>query len=209
MIEKISKQETKKVLTSLLHVKRNDLRLSSTDTTDYYLLEDGRLLVHFQNADFSTFFGSEKEFKRYMGEDDSSGRHYILEGFPSTQDKFIQSVKEAGKRLEDILRINELNFSFDSLKRIDEAIPVRQMSYDFYFRNLYSLLVPYVSNTIIVEKKANWYFFYNEEENVAEPFIDLPNGKRINVFIDLYEEALEDFEHFSVYSIALLRLDKL
>ena len=207
MVKRISKEETLLILRSIKHSKRNDLRCSSSDSTDYYLLDDGRLLLDFKNADFSTFFENEAEYKKYMGEASNEG-HYILEGFPSDTNEFINSIEKSMKQLEKFLQITQLDFSFNSLKEIDRTILKNAISYEFYFDHLFKFLVVYVSNTIIIEMKAKWHFLYNEKENVMEPFLKLPNGKNINVFIDLYEEALEHFDDFSVYYTALLRLDK-
>jgi len=62
---------------------------------------------------------------------------------------------------------------------------------------------------IIAEKNAEWKFIYNEDEDTIEPFLRLPDGSEISVFIDLSEEAMEDFQTFSVYATAQLRLDRL
>lgn len=188
-------------------VRRQDLMVNSTDSTDYYLLDDGRLLLDFKSgAEHSALFDSEKEYSDFMEADQGPKSGYLLAGFPENEVDFLKLVETSKERLQEIFGIAELDYDFKSLKIIDEEMKRKGIPYEQYFNLLYPLLVPFVSQSIIQETKGKWLFIYNKKEKVIEPYISLPNRRDINVFVDLCEEAMEDYEGFSVYETALIRL---
>ena len=108
--------------------------------------------------------------------------------------------------LEKLLNLKALDYSFESLKKIDKSLRNTGVTFDFYFENLYYWLVPYTSQCIINEKKATWDLKYNEKEHVIEPLVKLEDGRSINLFTDLNDDALENFNIISIHSIAQRRL---
>ncbi len=160
-------------------------------------------------ATHSLLMDSEQEFVDFLRKVNLSVKgSYILAGFPNNSAEFLTLAEAASSKLENILNIKNLNYSFSTLRLIDKAIK-KSITYEEYFDKLFYWLVPYVCKCIIAEKNAEWKFIYNEDEDTIEPFLRLSDGSEINVFIDLYEEAMEDFKTFSVYGTAQLRLDRL
>lgn len=206
MSKRISKDLTKSLLSGQIQ-KRDDLKLSDYDSTEYFLLSNGQLLLDFKDADYSALFDSIHEYSDFINTAAQKGRSHILEGFPNTEDDFISSIQTSKESLQIILGISNLDFSFMSLERIDEALQRLKFTYHQYLSEIFILLVPYVSQTVIKEKNGKWKFKLDKPSNVIEPHILLPDGRLINVFIDLYEEAMEHYDDFSVYSTAYLRLD--
>jgi hypothetical protein len=207
MIKRISKAETVELLKSGDPIRRMDLMVSSTDSTEYYLLGDGRLLLDFKSgAEHSTLFGSEKEYRDFMQADHGPKSGHLLAGFPDNEEDFLKLVDTSKERLQEMFGTAELDYDFESLKTLDKEMKRKPVSYEQYFNLLYPLLVPFVSQAIIQEMRGKWLFIYNEKERVVEPYISLPNQRDINVFVDLYEEAMEDYEGFSVYETVLISL---
>lgn len=209
MCLRVSKAETGLLLSLPAIIKRPDLKIYEWDSTEYYILNDGRLLLDFKDADYSLIFKTEKDYMALFKKSNSHEENYILKGFPSRPVQFINSITKSKLQIEKLLLIKNLNFSFQSLKKIDNAIVQNALSQNFYFKRIFRNLVPYVTHTIVKEQNAELIFMYNSKENVSEPHLRLVNGRIINVFIDLYEDALENFDDFSIYSTSRMRLDNL
>lgn len=209
MAERISKIKSE-IFKSLNPKRRDDLKISDFDSSEYYQLEDGKILIDLKDgAPHSLLMDSEQEFVNFLRKVSASAKgSYILAGFPNNSAEFLSLAETASSKLEAILNIKNLNYSFSSLRLIDKAIK-KSITYEEYFDNVFYWLVPYVCKCIIAEKNAQWKFIFNEDEDTIEPFLRLPGGSEINVFIDLNEEAMEDFQNFSVYGTAQLRLDRL
>jgi len=204
-MRKISKKQTNIELREHHGRLRNDLRLSPTDTTDYYVLANGNLILDFKDAPHSLLCNTEQEYHDFMTNVSQQGG-YILGRFPGNEAGFMELVPRSKRKLEEMLDVALDGYSFDDLKRIDAALRKKKIGLDEYLKVYYPLLVPYVSQCVIEEKSAAWKFVINPEEHTAEPLIVLNDGREVHVFIDLYDEALENFKGFSVYETARLRV---
>jgi hypothetical protein len=208
MSERISKKQTKDLLATGGGTRRDDLRVSAYDTSGYYALSDGQILVDLSDARHSVVFGSEDEYQAFLGTVNKPPSH-ILHGFPSTVAGFQKLAAGSREDISQTLHVEGLDDSFPSLQRIDAAMKKHRVSYMTYREKLFKPLVAYVSQVIIMEKKGAWDLRTNVQFNIVEPYILLPAGRAIQVFTDLAEFAEEDYKNFTVYGTAQLRLDQL
>lgn len=209
------KRLTKAEIASLLHQYKyevqTDLMIDPYDICKYYLLENGQLLIDFTIDTFGLLAESKDALlEARKGITTGSARH-ILEGVTPDKESFLRDLPEAPSRLGLALNIPvaELNASFASLQLIDRQIHGRKISFQEYEKELFPLLIPYLALCIMKEKGGRLELYFDDEAKVWEPFVILPGGKAVNVFIDLYDYAQEDFQNLSLFSIAHLRLDVL
>ncbi len=187
--------------------KRDDLKLGNGDTTTYYLLDNGVILLCFQDDDFGIAFPSESDLRTFRKQVESQNSSHILKDVFTNEGFFFQKLLKVENEIGKALGIHpkKLNSTFDSLLLIDSKL--KDISIDNYLKDVYSDLVCYLGKVIIREKGGEWKLFWNED--VLEPFVKLHSNKLVNVFIDLFEFANEDFDNFSSFTISQLRLDKL
>lgn len=186
---------------------RDDLKLSDTDSGVYYQLSDGRILIFFRDSEQGVLFESEEQFKKAVKSILSQKSGHVLEGVFVDESDFYKSVVQAPSRLGVILAIPvlELDRSYSSLKKIDRQIGKESITFDFYIKNIYKYLFCYVGEVIVKNNHGKWEFVLDGD--ILEPHVVLANGRSINIFIDLFDEAQEDWENFSVYDTAQLRLE--
>ncbi len=96
-----------------------------------------------------------------------------------------------------------LDFTLNSLKEID--IKLKKVSQETYFDILFPSLLAYMGETIRRERNGEWIFKTNQK--IIEPYIKLPSGKSINIFLDLYKDAYEEYETFTLFGTSQYGLD--
>ncbi|MEO8403671.1 MAG: hypothetical protein ABI480_03725 [Chitinophagaceae bacterium] len=202
----INKQETKELIESSRLKKRDDLKHAQWDSASYYQLETGQILIDVPGVKHSHLLDDEDEYFEKFGHLKKSKPKFILNGFPDSQVGYLQLVTQCQKKLAKILNTDELEFSFAGLKKLDGILKDLKISLQFYNETLFNWIVPFVTETIIKECNGRLVMNFNLKANVIEPCIILPDAREINVFIDLSEEANEDFTTFSIYSTSQLRL---
>ena len=209
------KRLTKAEIASLLHQYKyevqTDLMIDSYDICKYYLLENGQLLIDFTIDTFGLLAESKDALLQARKAITTGTARHILEGVIPDKKSFLRDLPEAPARLGLALNIPaaELDASFASLRLIDRQIHGRKISFQEYEKNLFPLLIPYLALCILKEKGGRLELYFDDEAKVWEPFVTLPGGKTVNVFIDLHDYAQEDFQNLSLFSIAHLRLDVL
>ncbi len=187
--------------------KRDDLKLGNGDTTTYYLLDNGVILLCFQDDDFGIVFPSESDLRTFRKQVESQNSSHILKGVFISEEFFFQKLCQVENEIGKALGIHpmELNSTFESLNLIDAKL--KDISIDNYFKKVYSSLICYLGKVIIHDKGGEWKLLWND--GVLEPYVKLSSTKLVNVFIDLFEFANEDYENFSSFTISQLRLDRL
>jgi hypothetical protein len=209
-MEKISIEKVSEILQRTSYIKKNEYQVLYTDCAEYYLLSGGQLLLEVTRDGKGFIFDSEKEFTDLMGPGGYQKPTHILEGIDiyKNDEDFLKTSKQSHLQLSKLLGIpvNLLKFTFKSLKLIDEKIKEQKILVKEYLEKLFPVVVQYMGETIIHEKQGQWRLIFNKEYELWEPFVQLPNKRMVNVFIDLYD-AVEDYENFTVYGAAFSRLD--
>jgi hypothetical protein len=209
MSGRIDKKELNELLMKSAKV-RTDLKLDLYDNTVYHELNDKKILLDFPNADYGVVFDSETELIQFRKDIAKKNDEHVLHGVFQSEEDFYTTVQKSANRISAYLSIpiEKLDKSFISLKEVDTQLRDKAISFNFYIRNIYKYLICYIGEVIINSRKGKWQLKL-DEEGIVEPFVLLETGKFVNVFIDLYSDAQEDWESFSVYATAHLRLDNL
>jgi hypothetical protein len=191
---------------------RTDLKNKLDPYSDYYELSDGRILmiVLYQSGD-GNIFESEQALLNIWHPVSISASSHPLEGLIKEGADFPDYIDKYKADISAILSIDSalLNFSFDSLKIIDQKMKTKGINTETYLQQLFIPSVSYMGETIKRYKQGRWTMIFISAYNVWEPFIELTDKRKINIFTDLYDYANEDFDNFSIYYTAQLRLDTL
>jgi hypothetical protein len=209
-MKRLTREQIEELLTRHHFEERPDLRLDAYDSTTYRLLDNGELL-YYRSEGAGTLMPSLQHFlQARKGMPDTEPQH-ILAGIIPNREAFMAMLPVSASRLASVLQlpVSELDTRFASLHRIDTAIRSQHISLADYETKLFPWLIAYLGQCILQEKGGHWQLYFDESAGVWEPFIILPTGKAVNLFIDLYEDAHEDFAHFSVFAISQLRLESL
>ncbi|ULQ54895.1 hypothetical protein KJS94_09620 [Flavihumibacter rivuli] len=204
----------KKELTSLLEMitcQRDDLKINDGDSTVYNELITKEILLTFPDAAYGVLFESETEFKSFLKQVTSEGETHPLAGVFKNETDFQHCLETAKLQISKFLKINEpaLDYSFESLKIIDAGIKKQKLNFEDYSTNLYKYIICYIGMVIIKNQEGEWKLQYIEQDSLLEPYVWLKKGKLVDVFTDAYSDAYEDWNNFSVYTTAHLRIDSL
>lgn len=207
MPQRLNKKQGYELLSKGNPELRNDLRWPYS-MSNLFLFGDGSLLIEAESENYYVLYETVDAYLNVIKPKGNLGRSHILSGFPPTEKKFLLLIEEGKKSLEKELNIF-LDYSMASLQIIDNALYNKHVTYYQYNQVFFKLIVPYVYQTIVKSFNAEMFFVFNNEYQIAEPFLRLNNGREINIFVDLWEEAHENFSSFSVYSTSLLRIKSL
>ncbi|MBS1603291.1 MAG: hypothetical protein JST42_11525 [Bacteroidetes bacterium] len=190
--------------------ERYDLRLDAFDSTTYRLLDTGQLL-YYRSEGPGFLMPSLNAFLQARQEMPTDEPRHILAGLTPSRDSFMSIIPHAASRIASTLGIprEKLDSSFASLHLIDNAIHAQPIGLKMFENELFVPLIAYLGQCIIHEKGGRWNLQHDNTAKVWEPFVILPTGKAVNLFIDLYEDAQEDFKNFSIFTISQLRLESL
>lgn len=189
-------------------MERNDLK-TELDTSKYYLDKNGRVLSFLPSCPHESFLVFEsvqalEDLREKINADIKGGKH-LLHDYQDKIKQLPESIETEKDFLARFLLLEHdiLDYTFDSLKKIDGRL--KKVPQETYFDILFPSLLAYMGETIRREKNGEWVFKTNQ--GIIEPFIKLPSGKYINVFLDLYKDAYEDYKTFSLYGTSQYGLD--
>jgi hypothetical protein len=209
---RFTKEDFDRMLADGNYTERPDLKYGPTDMFTYYQLSDGRILLigQYEFGD-GNIFPSEQALKDLYKTVLAEKPHHILQGMITEEEAYPEYVNMYKVILARELKIEKqwLDFTFASLNLIDTQIKVLQLTLDAYLNKIAEPLIAYMGETIRKERGGNWVMKYDDEYAQWEPYIELKTGKLVNIFIDLIEDASEDFANFTVYGTSQLRLDTL
>ncbi|MCF1715401.1 hypothetical protein L0U88_12260 [Flavihumibacter sp. RY-1] len=210
MSRRISKKELSQLLKNI-NFERNDLKLNDGDSADYHELFSKEILLTFSGNDYGVLFESESELKRFRNQVNFDNESHPLAGVFNSEEDFYECLSAAKNRISAYLKISEseLNESIESLKIIDTNIKRQQLSLQAYYDFLYKYIICYIGMVIIQNRGGKWLIQFSEEKDILEPYVSLPTEKLVDVFTDAYADAYEDWDHFSIYTTAHMRLDSL
>jgi hypothetical protein len=206
-MKRISREEATLLLKNG-HTLRDDLRPYSFDSTKYYLLTSGQIIADMKELKDNIIFDSLDEYQAFRKKTSSNNPSHYLEGFPNSEQGFLSFSDSNKEKLEDALSLS-LDRTYNSLKEIDKRFNSLNINLEEYLASYFHLIVTYVYQVLAHEENAKLFFKMNKEFNIVEPYLQLSNGRQIQVFLDLYEDAEEDFQNFSVYETSRIRLDAL
>jgi hypothetical protein len=209
-MKRLTREQIEDLLTRHHFEERPDLRSDAYDSTTYRLLDNGQLL-YYRSEGAGTLMPSLQHFlQARKGMPVGEPRH-ILAGITPDREAFMAMIPGSASQIASALHLPlpALDASFASLHRIDAAIRSQHFSRADYEQKLFPWLIAYLGTVILHEKGGRWELHFDETANAWEPFIILPTGKTVNLFIDLYENAQEDYQNLSVFTISQLRLESL
>ena len=180
-----------------------DFKISKTDTSQYYKTPEGKVLSFLPSAKHVQIFESEEIFIQLvkMIKQKAKGKIHILEFYKEKVDKIEKIIPSQRAELSHLLNIDltKLDYSPQSLKKINTAIKNNNILPNIFFDNIYFPTVVYLGETIRVNNSGVWVV--KQEEKFSEIYIQLPDKRLINVFCDLWDEANEHYKSFSIFFI--------
>ena len=188
-------------------VERPALKHADHDGCGYYLLNDGRLVMLLEVSNAAVIFTTEAIFHSWRKSAMEQSGH-PLKSLPKRRDRYFDFLDNSVQVLSGFTEA-PMPYSYDSLRLIDEQLRKRKTDYWFYKDALYLHVAVFATQCVIEEEKAELQLHRDSETGILEPFIQLQNGRQIQVFTDLDEYAYEDFSGFSVLEITKLRLNSL
>jgi len=207
--EHLTKKEVKSILQNVKNVKRrNDLRYDETDTFDYYMLPDGKIIVVLAAGE-ATMYHSEQELIDIDEQQDVRGdKEHVLSNLIPDQRVFLNSINEYVEKLALKLQIplSSLNKTLGSIKLIDSAYKKKRPSKQEFFNKDYLYLIAYLGEVYIREKGGNWIFKKQKDQVSYEPYIKSSDKKILDAFFELFRECYEDYDTFSIYNVASVEL---
>jgi hypothetical protein len=189
--------------------ERTDLKLHKLDTGKYYLDKNERVINFLPSSPHDSFlvFDSVQALQdvQAIAKADSNVRKHLLHDYQDKIKQLPESIEAEKDFLAKFLLMEPdiLDFTFNSLKQIDRKL--KKVSQTIFFDILFPSLVAYMGETIRRERNGNWVFKSNRE--IIEPYINLPSGKSINIFLDLYKDAYEEYKTFSLFGTAQYVVD--
>jgi hypothetical protein len=209
-MERIPIEKIDEILQGTTYIKMDEYQESHSNFLEYYLLSGGKFVIVSKRAGFGFVFDSEKQFIDLKGPGQYDKPTHILEGYDiyRNDEVFFKTSKQSHLKLSELLGIpvNLLNFTFESLKLIDEKIKEQKISVKEYIEKLFPVVVQYIGETIIHEKQGQWHLIFDQECEVWEPFVELTDKRMVNIFLDHYDFAVEHYADFTVYGAAFFRL---
>lgn len=208
----MKKSEIDRLLAKQDYEIRNDLRRDLFDNGTYYLFPDGGLLwLQYYDQGIAHYYASIEQMQQMRKEAELIGKQppkhllsgLILEGadFPKATQRY---TSELAKLLD--ISLEQLNGTFESLKLVDTAIKTQRIGFKRYIKSVYPLVLAYCGEVIIHHTGGKWKMEHNALANVWEPRIEFPDGRVVPFFVELFEDAQEDYKNYSIYETAQQRL---
>lgn len=196
-------EEFLKLLENREVVQFDEAKLNHLDTSAYYLRKNGQLIILLPSCpEYIQVFSSFEEFKalRAKIQMDSSEGHILLD-YQVWLSEHTDLSKVSPDYLCNYLGIPpaKMDFTAESLLLIDTAIRERGITWHTFVKDLYIQVFVYLGQVICLTENAQWIIHRNE--GIIEPYLQ-KDGKKFNLFKLLYEEALENYEELSIYSLA-------
>lgn len=196
-------KEFKELLHTGKLVKSPDLKIIEDDTTEYYITKSGTVIRYRPSAKHIQTFVSIEEYQKLISKIlmATKVKGHILEPYKEEIDNMEGYLSTAVALLSQTLQIEpeRLNFSISSLQEIDKSRKRTKISQASFFDKLYFPFVAYLGEALKTTQNGTWAF--KKSDKISEPHIKLPNGRTINIFLDLYKEANESYNSFSIFAI--------
>lgn len=204
------KKEVKELLSKPGNKERNDLKGNQDDPFDYYELSDGRILLvlGFGNGT-GTLYRSENDYKAIINEADvrKEGEH-VLNNLITNEDYFLNHIPVYVEKLANKLNVPLVKFdkSLESLRLIDSVYKKKNIPRRTFFNEDYLYLISYLGEVYCNIKKGKWVLKKVSDTDIFEPYVAIEGGRLVNTFMPLFKECYENYESFSIYSVAVSSL---
>jgi hypothetical protein len=209
--EQWSKKEVQALFKNYILKPRIDLK-EERSPFDYYELPFGKLLLVLRfGQGTGTMYRSEEEFKQLMSRHDvrEPGEH-MMSNLIVDSNEFLNKIDLYVDLLAKKLNIprNRLDYSLKSLNLIDSIYAMKRPEKNIFFNEDYLYLITYLGETYRKKRGGEWNF--EREPGIPSwiPYIKLSNGVNMDVYIELFKECYENYEHMSIFGVADFELLK-
>ena len=168
-----------------------DEELSRLTQLDAYQFSDGRILFLFEGEPATgSLWDSRSAVLESLRRPTESTRDHVLNGrFPLGRN-FPERIPELVAHLADQLELQdeELNFTVESLKRLDARMKERIKPEDRLGSGVFPSLVAYLGEVVRQRVEGTWEMRHAGHAEVWEPWIHSPDGREFAPFICLFEQ---------------------
>lgn len=161
--------------------------------------------------DTGTMYRSEAEYKKIMAEPDvrEPGEH-MMANLISDSNGFLKKEEFYIEALANKLGISRkrLDYSFKCLNLIDSIYTKKRPEKRVFFKEDYLYLIAYLGEMYTKKRGGEWYFETELGVLSLIPYIQLSNGVKMDVYVELFKECYENYEHMSIFGVADFELLK-